>query len=458
MNGRTIRRPNSMQSKRKREDAAAETADAGLNLPFSLYLSFADVAGICIKPCGIDGQLLPGAADFPTVGPCSVMRKDGAFVRVCADHHAGAVAMALELRRPHIANCHMRLAAWAVPILHDGEPLPAAIICGGILLRAPDAALVSHVERVAAREGIDPARLVRSLDSVPVLSRDQVRAIADFLFRMSAAFASLAPPEDTPEVAEPHEPHDPSIPESLIISPTARRKESKRARLRRARMLERQNVEAEVVRLLRGRRSSAALETLAGLLRGEDGADPREGIAASLAAAETFTRLFRMLAGGERIPRSIYNKQSILVAETLSRKTSAAALGSVERSCRKFISIAEEMTGRPRPRQVKAIQRYLEKNLSRKLTLGTVGKKFGLKEKALDALMRKHCGMGFTDHVVSLRISEAKRLLRSADLSIGEIARRTGFKDQSYFTKVFKSNIGSTPTEFREKKAEQAGP
>jgi AraC-like DNA-binding protein len=51
--------------------------------------------------------------------------------------------------------------------------------------------------------------------------------------------------------------------------------------------------------------------------------------------------------------------------------------------------------------------------------------------------------------VASLRIAEAKRLLRSTDLGIGQIARRTGFKDQSYFTKVFKSRLGLTPTEFK---------
>ena len=87
--------PHAMPSKRKKKDAGAETTETGFNLPFSLYLSFADIAGVCIKPCGIDGQLLPGAADFPNVGPCGVMCESGAFVPACADSHSAAVAMAL---------------------------------------------------------------------------------------------------------------------------------------------------------------------------------------------------------------------------------------------------------------------------------------------------------------------------------------------------------------------------
>jgi transcriptional regulator GlxA family with amidase domain len=52
-------------------------------------------------------------------------------------------------------------------------------------------------------------------------------------------------------------------------------------------------------------------------------------------------------------------------------------------------------------------------------------------------------------------VSHARHLLLSSDLSMGEIARRTGFKDQSYFTKVFKSEVGSTPSGYRKEKRKQ---
>jgi AraC-like DNA-binding protein len=344
----------------------------------------------------------------------------------------------------------MRLAAWAVPILHDGRPLPAAIICGGALLREPDSALMDHVKSVAEREGVDPVELVRSLESVPVIPRERLRAIADFLFQMSAAVSVFPVSEDL--LADAESQAEPAEVEPSAVSSRARRKESKKAKLQRARTLERQSVEGEIVRLLRERKPGAALDMLTELMKGENERASGRGGAVSLEAAETFTRLFKTLAGDERIPRGIYDKQSLLVASALSHRNAPAPLDVIERSCRKFISIAEELTGPSRPRQVKAIQKYLEKNLSRKLTLGAVGKKFGLKEKPLDALVRKHCGVPFTDYVASLRVSEAKRLLLATDMSMGEIARKTGFKDQSYFTKVFKSNIGSTPTEFRSKK------
>ncbi len=48
-------------------------------------------------------------------------------------------------------------------------------------------------------------------------------------------------------------------------------------------------------------------------------------------------------------------------------------------------------------------------------------------------------------------ILEAKRVIRYSDLRIKEIAFDLGFKDDSYFAKLFKRNVGMSPVEFREK-------
>ena len=49
-------------------------------------------------------------------------------------------------------------------------------------------------------------------------------------------------------------------------------------------------------------------------------------------------------------------------------------------------------------------------------------------------------------------ILEAKRLLRFTTLSVGEVAYRTGFDDNSYFVKYFKRSVGVSPLRFREKR------
>ena len=48
-------------------------------------------------------------------------------------------------------------------------------------------------------------------------------------------------------------------------------------------------------------------------------------------------------------------------------------------------------------------------------------------------------------------ILEAKRLLRYSTTRTKQIAFYLGFKDDSYFIKLFKRNVGMSPVEFREK-------
>jgi AraC-like DNA-binding protein len=48
-----------------------------------------------------------------------------------------------------------------------------------------------------------------------------------------------------------------------------------------------------------------------------------------------------------------------------------------------------------------------------------------------------------------VRIEKSKKLLTENSISISAIALQCGFKDQSYFTKVFKKETGTSPKKYR---------
>lgn len=52
-------------------------------------------------------------------------------------------------------------------------------------------------------------------------------------------------------------------------------------------------------------------------------------------------------------------------------------------------------------------------------------------------------------YITSKRIQAAQTLLKNTELPVAEIARRCGFSDPSYFTRVFGQRCGVTPQEFR---------
>ena len=57
-------------------------------------------------------------------------------------------------------------------------------------------------------------------------------------------------------------------------------------------------------------------------------------------------------------------------------------------------------------------------------------------------------GTTFVDYLTKVRVEHAKTLLLEG-ASIEYTAEKVGFKDSSYFTKIFKKHVGVTPTMFR---------
>jgi len=67
----------------------------------------------------------------------------------------------------------------------------------------------------------------------------------------------------------------------------------------------------------------------------------------------------------------------------------------------------------------------------------------------LGQLFRKTYGVYFKKFLLQLRIQQAKKLLRTTDLRIYEIAEQVGFGSVDYFVTQFEKMEGFTPTEYR---------
>ena len=65
------------------------------------------------------------------------------------------------------------------------------------------------------------------------------------------------------------------------------------------------------------------------------------------------------------------------------------------------------------------------------------------------SLMKRESGATFTDHLNRMRIDRAAEMLAGTDKQIAAIALECGFRDQSYFTKVFKRYRNTTPLRYR---------
>lgn len=91
---------------------------------------------------------------------------------------------------------------------------------------------------------------------------------------------------------------------------------------------------------------------------------------------------------------------------------------------------------------------YLNEHYPDNISLDDAAKYLGFSKYYFTRLFKQQTGMTFYDYLSRKRISAAQAML-STDLSITEIALRTGFNDPSSFTRCFKKVTDSSPNEYR---------
>ena len=72
-----------------------------------------------------------------------------------------------------------------------------------------------------------------------------------------------------------------------------------------------------------------------------------------------------------------------------------------------------------------------------------------LSKSYLCRILKEELGCTFTEYTNRLRIERSKMYLHRSDMSLSEIACAVGFDDQSYFTRIFKRQVGIPPGKYR---------
>jgi two-component system response regulator YesN len=67
-------------------------------------------------------------------------------------------------------------------------------------------------------------------------------------------------------------------------------------------------------------------------------------------------------------------------------------------------------------------------------------------------LFKKSTKMTFTNYLTSIRLDEAKQLLKNTDMKTLEVARKIGYSEPNYFSYCFKRYFGISPSEYRNSK------
>ena len=100
-------------------------------------------------------------------------------------------------------------------------------------------------------------------------------------------------------------------------------------------------------------------------------------------------------------------------------------------------------------RTITGIIRYLQEHLDKEISLNILADEFHLSSQYISQLFKSEIGVNFLAYLTSIRMERAKKLLLATSLSIGEISEKCGYADYRVFTKAFKKEEGSIPSQYR---------
>jgi AraC-like DNA-binding protein len=98
---------------------------------------------------------------------------------------------------------------------------------------------------------------------------------------------------------------------------------------------------------------------------------------------------------------------------------------------------------------VRQCRLYIREHIYEPLTVRQISEAMHFSKSHLAHVFKSETGGTLIEVIQQEKISEARRLIEFAPLSLTEIGQRLGFCSQSHFTRVFHQITGTTPSQYR---------
>lgn len=116
-----------------------------------------------------------------------------------------------------------------------------------------------------------------------------------------------------------------------------------------------------------------------------------------------------------------------------------------------FLSGTRMNSGPAISENARLMKEYLDSHISEKISLSSLRPVTYLSVSQMIRVFKEAYGETPYEYYIARRIETARLLLRNTTVPIREIAERTGFSDEHYFSGFFKEKCGIPPKEYRQR-------
>lgn len=100
---------------------------------------------------------------------------------------------------------------------------------------------------------------------------------------------------------------------------------------------------------------------------------------------------------------------------------------------------------------VQKITAYIDRNLSKPLSIDEIAAEFGLSANYFSTMFKKQLGCTVLEYLTEKRLIRAAQLLDGSNLKITQISAQLGYQNPSYFCALFAKRFGMTPSQYKKR-------
>lgn len=93
--------------------------------------------------------------------------------------------------------------------------------------------------------------------------------------------------------------------------------------------------------------------------------------------------------------------------------------------------------------------RYMNENIEKELTLNDLTYQLNISQSYLSSIFKKYTQTSPIEYFIQLKIDQACKFMKLTDMKIYEIAKKVGYEDPYYFSRLFKKYMGLSPKVYR---------
>jgi two-component system response regulator YesN len=138
------------------------------------------------------------------------------------------------------------------------------------------------------------------------------------------------------------------------------------------------------------------------------------------------------------------------LAEELETVATGERFSAAVSALRAVMADRSEMPGEGPKRSIALAQSIIAERYAEDLSLDALASELGLSPAYFCRLFKKETGVNFKDYLTELRLDLAKEALQDPRRKVYEVAEAVGFRDQRYFSELFKKRTGYSPLEYRD--------